>query len=1029
MANNKMTGSTTRRGWARRLFLTSSVLALLIGQGGRDAALADQLGLSIPAQPLGAALDEFIEKTGIQLFYTRKDVARFESRGVSGAVSAEQAIAELLNGTGLSYIFEEENLIVIRRAAEAAARDGRIRVNSNTHHFDNGDQLAQVSEARRQTRVTDAGGGAGLASLDEDYGEEAAIEEMIVTGSLIRGTEASVGTALMVIDRGDIELGGFGTIEDAIQSLPSVFKGGINEDAVSAVNDGNFGGGTSINLRGLGAGATLTLVNGRRLQEGGRQGGFVDISNIPTSAIERVEVLADGASATYGSDAIGGVVNVILRDDYEGAETSFRFGSVTEGGSQEYRASQTFGTAWGTGNVLISYEYFNRESLGREEKSFSASSDLTPFGGDDLRTDFSVPGNILDPATFQPAFAIPSGTDGILTSGDLLAGEVNLFNDNPGRNLLLDQERHSVLLVASQKLGERIELFAEGRFSNKDFKNRAGSAGRTLVVPATNPFFVDPFGGSAVVRVRYNTLADFGPEISQGDVTDYNSVFGFKADIGRDWQAQIYGSYGRRDGDTTSTTIDTSSLNDALADDDPTTAFNPFGDGNDNNPQTLEAIRSLSEFELESDIWSVNTIADGPLFRIPAGDVKLAVGAEYYETKFSSLSITFDTERDFNRSVAALFGEILVPLIGGQNSLPGIERLTISASGRFEDYDDVGSAANPKVGVLWSPIGGLDFRGTYGTSFRAPNLADLDESGDANGSFIFPLSDSASATGTTLGLVLFGNNADLNNETARTWTVGFDYAPPALPGLSFDLTYYNIRFDDRVTSALDGAGLSILNQEDRFGSVIVRDPDQELIDEICDDDSFQGDPALCGVLPIGAIVDFRLSNTAVTKTDGLDFNVQYGLETANLGRFDFRLSGSYILSFDEAFSPGAPIVELIDTIANPIDFTMRNSVRWNNDSGLSATVFLNYSDSYTDNVSTPERKINSWTTIDLTLAYNTVGRLSDLRLNDIRLSLSIRNLFDNDPPFVNNSAVRVGYDPENVSPLGRFISFNITKTW
>ena len=1020
-----------------RMLASTAVLAVAVGSGG--LAWAEQQDFTIQPQAMGAALVEFAQQADIEVLYDDEDVADLTTGGVTGASSRDEALDRLLKGSGLRFNFEADDLIVVR-PAEATAGSGRIRVNSNTHHFDNGDdngdQLAQMSEARRQTRVADAGGGASLASLDEgDFGEGAAVEHMIVTGSLIRGTKASIGSALMTIDRDDIELGGFGTVQEAIQSLPNVFKGGISEDSRSTDNATNFSGGTSINLRGLGVGSTLTLVNGRRLAAGGTDGSFVDISNIPASLIERIEVLADGASATYGSDAIGGVVNVILRDDFDGAETGFRFGTVTEGGTQEYRANQTFGKNWDSGNALISYEYYDRGELGYDERSFTASSDLRPLGGDDFRTTFSVPGNILDPATgFQTvAFAIPDGQDGTnLTSVDLLPGQINLFELNEGRLLLFDQNRHSVFGSVSQKFSDGIEVFSDIRYSERSFRRESVAVGdqRTLFVPATNPFFVDPFGGSPFVAVRYSGFEDFGAlSRNGGDAESLNGVFGLRAELRSDWQLQAYGSYSEEGLRIVGQFIDDTALNLALADTNPATAFNPFGDGSfQQNPDTIRSITVDSFQNVESNIWTGNFVIDGSLLNVPAGKVKLALGANYDRYSLDSLSedqVNGTLRSHFQREVTAVFGELFLPIFDKENSRTGLERLIISASVRYEDYSDVGDTTNPKVGLLWRPIEGLDIRGTYGTSFRAPDLTELDTTD--NRIVALPFADPMSATGVTLSLLRLGNNDNLENETARSWTVGFDYSPPFIPALTMDLTYYNVRFENRIVSAASAA-LSILFQEDRFAAAIIRNPSQQQIDDACENSGFFIGSPPCNATPAGAIIDARPINAGITRTDGLDFNVRYEVETENLGRFDFHVGGTYIFNFDEAFGPTAPITALLDTVGNPIDLRLRSSASWSNQRGLSAKAFLNYNGGYIDNVSDPERKIENWTTVDLTLAYDTKDRFTNIEFDDVRLLLSVRNLLDNNPPFVNNFN-GIAYDPENASPLGRFISFTITKVW
>ena len=414
------------------------------------------------------------------------------------------------------------------------------------------------------------------------------------------------------------------------------------------------------------------------------------------------------------------------------------------------------------------------------------------------------------------------------------------------------------------------------------------------------------------------------------------------------------------------------------------------------------------------------------MFSLPGGQVKLAAGAEYYESALVS-GPDPATRNRFDRDVTAFFGELLVPVFGSANSRPGLRRLVLSGSVRHEDYNDVGSTTNPKFGVLWSLIDGLDLRASYGTSFRAPQLRSLDETN--NSIALFNLPDAASPTGVTTSLLLAGNNADLSNEEADTWTVGLEFRPPMLDGLEVNVTYYNIEFRNRITSAA-GAGLTILDQDDRFSSAVTRNPGADLIEDVCNSDVvFSGiDRETCLSTPIGAIVDFRLLNSARTKTDGLDFSVRYGLDTGAWGRFDFELSGSYILSFQEAFGPGSPVSDLVDTVGNPVDLFMRNSVSWRSHAGLSLAAFVNYRDGYRDPLSNPQRDVDSWTTLDLTVAYNTEDRLQALGLGNTTFLVGVQNVLDADPPFVNNP-IGVGYDPANATPQGRFVSVTMIKQW
>ena len=1008
--------------------LLASTAALAIVAGG-PPALAEQQEFTISPQPVEAALKEFARQADVELLVVADDVDELDSSGAASAATREEAVSDILRGTGLIYRFEQDdNLLVVTPAADTASTDGRIRVNAVFP--DNGDQMAQVSEApRRQERAGDEGRVQVASAEFDEGGEEADMEEMIVTGSNIRGA-APVGSQLFVIDRTDIDRTGFATTQQVIQSLPQNFGGGPNEDNIRGADAlSNLSFGSGINLRGLGAGSTLVLVNGRRQSAAGDQGSFVDVSSIPTTAIERIEVLTDGASAIYGSDAIGGVVNIVLIDDYDGAETRARFGTVTQGNLQEYQVGQVFGKSWDSGRVLFSYEYYKREALAATDRDFSADGDQTRFGGDNFNIFADNPGNILDPLTGLPAFAIPEGQDGTsLTPGDLIdlsvfPDAVNLQNLNEFRDLLPEQERHSFFLSFSQKVGDRIELFGDARYSKRDFERRREARPLVLNVPSSHPFFVDPFGGSASIRVAYSFIDDLGPRISQGDVQAYSAALGATIDAGNGWQVSAYGAYSKeRTDQEIINSLNRGAVFDALADPDPTTTFNPFGDGSNTNPATIEAIRSVQTGPPRNDVWSANVTADGPLFSLPAGEVKLAIGGDYRRETLDFPVVEGLEQLAFNREIFAAFGELFVPLFGDANARPALRRLEFSVAGRFEDYNDFGSTANPKIGALWSPVEGLAMRGTFGTSFKAPNLRDLE---DSNNSIIIDfVTDPLSPAGTAIALVRSGNNRNLVEETATIWTTGVEYTPPVLPSLRLALNYFNIRFKNRITRP-DTPSSTILSEEERFGAVIQRDPSQDEIDALCSSDEFfLPDPSVCSFLPISVIIDFRVNNTAITKVRGLDFTASYSFDS-NIGSFDVGLNGSYLLEFEEAFSSEAPIVSIVDTVNNPIDFRMRANVSWRY-RGFGASAFVNYSDSYTDNVSDPERGIDAWTTLDLQLSYRTEDQFTESWLNGITVSLSVLNVFDEDPPFVNELS---GYDATNADPLGRFIAVQLTKEW
>jgi outer membrane receptor protein involved in Fe transport len=373
----------------------------------------------------------------------------------------------------------------------------------------------------------------------------------------------------------------------------------------------------------------------------------------------------------------------------------------------------------------------------------------------------------------------------------------------------------------------------------------------------------------------------------------------------------------------------------------------------------------------------------------------------------------------------AFYAEVFFPLVSAENSRPGLQRLELSVAARHEDYSDFGDSIDPKVGVVWSPTQSLTVRGTYGTSFRAPALFDLDPNSPTNSIVYVP------TAGPEPALVIQGANDTLTSEEARTWTAGFQWSPESIKGLSLDITYFDIDFEDRIDRPFISlvAGLN----DPRFASLIDTMPTDEEIETLANDPRYlesvfgRTSPAadiVSGFLPVNWILDARINNISRSEVTGVDSQLSYEFKT-DLGSFDVGLNGSYMLDFKRALVGADPLVDEVDTLGRPVGFRARGDVTWSYQ-GWAVTGFVNYVDDYIDNISVPERSIDSWTTVDLTIAYDT-GDNRGL-ISDTRLSLTTQNLFDEDPPFV-NSFSGVGYDTAIASGLGRLISLQIAKEW
>ena len=999
--------------------------AVAVGAPAQAQSARNGLAFDIPAGSLQSALTLFADQSGLQLIYSPDTVAGRRASALKGRLSPSAALQRLLAGSNLRARRVNDKVIMI---------EPRQRLRRS------GNPISALP--------VDAGAAARSAaqsSGSESRPDSRDIEEIIVTGSNIRG-KAPVGSHVRTIDRDEIERNGYSTVADLLQRLPGNFGGTATEQSALSFTDRsgtNATLATGVNLRGLGASATLVLVNGRRIAGAGALGDFADVSTIPMSVVKRVEVLMDGASAIYGSDAVGGVVNIIMKDRVEGLETGMRFGTVTKGGLREFQIYQTAGTAWDSGSALLSYEYYNRTPLLADDRRFARSADLRPLGGTDHRYVFSSPGNILgfDPGTggFDVAYAIPRGQDGTnLQPGDFLAGAVNLEDYQRGVYLSPRQKRHSLYAYIGQDIGQSVRLSLEGRYTRRSFESRSSGYATILTVTPDNPWFVSPTGASSDL-IGYS----FGREIGTTRDTGWSDTFGLVGavdiDLGKSWKLSAYGAYARsKEYHLTDNLPNEAIISEALGTipDDPATAyspardgyFNPYGDGNANKPAVLAAIGSgYTESRNANRVTTGNLQADGPLFDLPAGAVRLATGAnirrESYESRYSSFFVTptprIGTPVERARTIAAAFAELRVPLFGAENARPGFRRLDLSLAGRIEHYPDFGTTANPKFGITWTPVDGVTLRGTYGTSFRAPNLAQLRGPSGVSGAFV------PNANGATVRVLqLAGGNPDLEPERARSWTVGAELAPTALPGLRANATLFRTIFDRRIDQP---AGLRFregLTDPDLAPFVRLVDPANDAADRDYVSALIAGlaeGDASFPVDSIAAVIDTRFVNTATTDVRGIDlalgYTVQSGADT-----FALDANGAWLLAFREQTTPVSAVVDQRNLAGRPVDFRGRATASWRR-GGFDALVGVNFVNGYRDDLT--GARISSWITVDAHLGWNAPD---DSPLRGTSIALNVRNLFDRDPPFY-DALTGLGYDAANADAVGRLVSIQITKRW
>jgi iron complex outermembrane receptor protein len=441
----------------------------------------------------------------------------------------------------------------------------------------------------------------------------------------------------------------------------------------------------------------------------------------------------------------------------------------------------------------------------------------------------------------------------------------------------------------------------------------------------------------------------------------------------------------------------------------------------------------------DSDI--VTAKLDGGLFNLPGGRVRAAVGVEYrkdnqgqFNTTQSTAplagqSIVIRSEKDM--TVKSVFAEVVAPLIGPDNAMPFARRLDVSAAVRHTDYNILEKATtDPKIGVTWEPVDDLKISGSYSTSFRV-NLASTDPN-NAPLLRIRTITDYLGAGGVANAIQRGGGNPELEPETSRTWTIGADWKPNGVKGLSLSLTYFNVRY----VGVIDTPGAAVLNaitanSEAIYRDFLIRRP--STVTPGASDAAFNtmvaqliAQPQFTGAVisPVNVIIDARSRNAGVIETSGLDFRVAYNRSTG-MGDFNAALSGEYFFNYDRSLTPTGELTPRLNLIDFPQRYRLRGELGWTHPSGISASLFANFTPSYTNTYPTPVARVSSYLTFDLGLAYDTADRPSSSLLRDIRLSVNVQNLFDKDPPYV--AEFNQNFDSSITSMLGRTVTMQLSK--
>jgi iron complex outermembrane receptor protein len=870
-----------------------------------------------------------------------------------------------------------------------------------------------------------------------------------VTGSNIKRVEGEGALPVTVITREQIDRSGATTPMELLQQISS-------NNSLGAVNIANSVGATTLSaqtasLRGLGGGRTLVLINGHRLEgfSGEIQGvQGVNLASIPFSAIERVEILKDGASAVYGSDAIGGVINFITRSDYVGAEVTGFYGTPTRGGGGDQwqgSASVGFGDlAKDRWNVFLSGSYNEQRPLDQADRQFSNSSFRPDIGLIGLSSN-SNPGrvttggigNISDRGGVQHvAVNNADCAPGLFFNEPDILGHANCFFDPSavhGINMIpLDKQWNffgngrfqinsdwQAYLQGIYSKDETRLVIQPGPMSNLFMYGPGANLTSTVLLPPTSPFYPHAIAAAAGVdgqplNIRYRTF-DNGFR----DTTDTNEHWNFIGGLKGSWRNWDWdGSAFYAEGKTTE------HLNGGFQDYRlilpilNSGVVNFFGP---NTPDVVALERSANfigdTITGRSKNYGAQVKTSGEIYKLPAGPLALAFGLETRKEELEQ-NMAEAIQEGFitgyggeiknvtgSRRQYAAFTELNVPIV---RTLEG------NVAVRYDHYSDFGSTTNPKVSLRWQPTRTLLLRTSYGTGFLAPSLYQLftpNISGVSQPGLSDPIrcpvtGDTGFDCQTQFG-VLFGGNRSLKPEESEQATFGIVVEP--IPNASFSVDYFKINLKDAITNGI--SPLTVLGDLGQFGSLVTRAPPE-------------------GALPgrITSILQTYI-NLGALRIQGLDLEGNYRFPTMSWGRLSLNYSATYYLRYD-AQNPDGTYTGQIGTAFGTVvtgvipRYKHYASATW--DQGpWSATLAQTYQGSYTDQQT------------DLDGNLRTVGSLSlwDLQgsysgFKNLKLTLGVKNLFDRDPPKSNQqSTFIVGFDPSYYDPRARFVYGSLTYTF
>ncbi len=864
------------------------------------------------------------------------------------------------------------------------------------------------------------------AAVDES--QVHTLDAVSVVGSRIRRVDETAPSQVFTVERAEIEASGIISIGELLQKLPAV-----GSSFNSTGSGGTSHGSSSINLRSLGPNRSLVLVNGRRWVNGAGTRGFrdfVDFNTIPLAAVERIEVLLDGATAIYGADAIAGVINIVTFADYDGLRLSAYLGITDEGDGFTHNEDVLWGRSGDWGSALLTATVADTEEILVRERDFAMEplrgfSRNTPTG----RFRNSIPVGDLGTAPF-----VWDGT-GFRPDNP----SVDVYNEKPDTTLVGPLERKGAYGQTRFNIGETTTLVLEGMFNSRESSQRFSAAtprirgGDGMTIPADHPF--NPFGvefrGSGTSFEVVRMMEEVGPRLNTQKVNTSRLAAGLEGEFSNAWRWNAFYTWAQNKARWISNgQIDLDRVALALGPNDRCAAhdcvpLNVFGAI---TPQMADYIRAVGIDYNGTRQRDFTANLTGDLFQLPAGALAFAAGVEYRkEEGWDDPSPYINQAPEFisydRRTTSAprlptrgsydlkeAYAEFNIPLLA---DMPGARQLELSLASRHSRYSTFGNTTNSKAGLVWRPVEDLMLRATWAQGFRAPsinelyaglrttNLPAVDPCNNGGGSLPgcagVPTSyhQSNFAGGAIISTV--GGNPDLMPETSTNRSVGFIYTPSSVKRLSWSLDWYEIDLDDAISNFGSQNLLNLCANTGLRCNFIRRDTGTGEIINLSD-----------GPINLNRI-----------KTSGIDSTFRYELPEGDLGRFELMLTLTRLSAYDRYDTLPNGEVRL-SRRAGMSDIARESFPRWRANTRVDwskGAWSANWSAYYIGR--TDEGPAPAFGRIPSHLTHNVWGAYA-MEKWPLKWTLGVQNLFDRDPPRSYVNGGDLNFDMSTYNPIGRF---------